>query len=241
MGGRLDWQNQVNAMKVPISRVIIICLTVIISLSCKKDNDITGPNSEKACSGIPKITYAGKTYSTVQIGNQCWLNENLDVGIMIGGYANPADNDTIEKYCYNNDSANCYTYGGLYQWNEAMQYSTVSGAGGICPSGWHIPTFKEFQTLSENINGDANGLKAIGEGQQKGAGTNESGFKALLSGFRDNAGFFAQNNSFGFFWSSTNYDQLHSRYLQLDATTSVISLYGIFNKCYGFSIRCIKD
>ena len=35
------------------------------------------------CPGIPTVTYAGKTYNTVLIGNQCWLKENLDVGMRV--------------------------------------------------------------------------------------------------------------------------------------------------------------
>jgi hypothetical protein len=69
----------------------------------------------------PTVTYAGKTYNTVQIGKQCWLKENLDVGTRINGSVNQTDNGTIEKYCYNDDPANCTTYGGLYTWNESMQ------------------------------------------------------------------------------------------------------------------------
>lgn len=37
----------------------------------------------KPCSGIPTVEYAGRTYHTVQIGDQCWLKESLDVGKMI--------------------------------------------------------------------------------------------------------------------------------------------------------------
>ena len=70
------------------------------------------------------MTYAGKTYNTVQIGTQCWLRENLDVGTMVLGAQTKPTTSTIEKYCYNNNPVNCATYGGLYQWNEAMQYDT---------------------------------------------------------------------------------------------------------------------
>ncbi|HSL89900.1 MAG TPA: hypothetical protein VK870_11395 [Ignavibacteriaceae bacterium] len=59
---------------------------------------------DRFCPGTPTVTYAGKTYNTVQIGNQCWLKENLDVGNMIIGSLNQFDNGIIEKYCYNNDS-----------------------------------------------------------------------------------------------------------------------------------------
>lgn len=75
----------------------------------------------------------GQTYNTVLIGTQCWMAENLNIGTMINGSSDQTDNATIEKYCYNNKTANCDTYGGLYQWTEMMQYVMTEGAQGICP------------------------------------------------------------------------------------------------------------
>jgi len=77
------------------------------------------------CPGIPTVTYQGQVYNTVLIGSQCWLKENLNVGTMINGSQNQTNNSTIEKYCYDNDPANCDEYGGLYQWDEMMQYTTT--------------------------------------------------------------------------------------------------------------------
>jgi uncharacterized protein (TIGR02145 family) len=112
------------------------------------------------------------------------LKENLDVGAMIIVNSNQTNNAVIEKYCYDNMSENCDTYGGLYQWDEAMQYTTVEVAKGICPTGWHIPTWNDMATLSATVGGDGNALKAIGQGSGDGVGTNTSGFSALLVGFR---------------------------------------------------------
>ena len=75
--------------------------------------------------GASRVSYGGKDYNTVLIGSQCWLKENLDVGTMINGSNQQTNNGIIEKYCYNNVPNNCSTYGGLYQWNEAMQYFTT--------------------------------------------------------------------------------------------------------------------
>ncbi len=59
----------------------------------------------------------GNVYNTVLIGSQCWMNENLNIGIMIcGGYGmDQLNNGIIEKYCYNDDPNLCDAYGGLYQ------------------------------------------------------------------------------------------------------------------------------
>jgi hypothetical protein len=48
----------------------------------------TGNSGGQPCPGTPTILYEGKTYNTVQIGNQCWLKENLNVGTRINGSQN---------------------------------------------------------------------------------------------------------------------------------------------------------
>ena len=194
------------------------------------------------CPGTPTITYEGKTYNTVQIGDQCWLRENIDVGTRIDGSQNASDNGVIEKYCYNNDPANCTTYGGLYQWNEAMQYVTNEGTKGICPVGWHIPTSVEFQTLSSGVGYDGNALKEIGQGTGGGAGTNTSGFSALLAGNYDYnyGGAFNSLGDYSWIWLSTEYNAVNAFAITLFSTISVIITNNPGNKNYGFSVRCIK-
>ena len=125
---------------------------------------------------------------------------------MINGSENQIDGGVIQKYCYANDPANCNTYGGLYQWKEAMKYLEVDGAQGICPSGWHIPTVAEFQALQTAVNDNGNSLKAIGQGSGGGAGTNESGFSALLCGSRTYTGGWGAFGAYVDFWSSTKID-----------------------------------
>ncbi|MFA4942084.1 MAG: fibrobacter succinogenes major paralogous domain-containing protein [Patescibacteria group bacterium] len=110
----------------------------------------------------------GGYYRTVQIGSQCWLKDNLNIGIQVCNSGNncstdQADNSIIEKYCYANQPNNCNASGGLYQWPEAVQYLNNASiladwdpipAGniqGICPSGWHLPTHNEFNLLERTI------------------------------------------------------------------------------------------
>jgi len=198
---------------------------------------------ERFCPGMPTVLYEGKTYHTVQIGSQCWLKENLNAGIMINS-STPADsmtnNGILEKYCYNNDTANCTTYGGLYQWDEAMQYVTTQGTKGICPAGWHIPSRIEFETLKAILNNDGNSLKAIGQGTGLGAGTNTSGFSALLSGNRSDGGFFVSLTYEAYIWSSNEIGADNAYNLDLYYGGSDIGLYYNYKE-YGFSVRCIKD
>ena len=91
----------------------------------------------------------GKTYKTVKIGEQWWMAENLNLGIMVNGMPvgiNQKDNNQVEKYCYGDAEGNCAIYGGLYDWFEAMNYTSIEKGfegteiQGICPCGWHLPS-----------------------------------------------------------------------------------------------------
>lgn len=187
-----------------------------------------------------QLFYVDKTYNTIQIGNQCWLKENLNIGTMIELTTNASNNGTIEKYCYDNNSSNCTTYGGLYQWNEAMAYSTAIGTKGICPTGWHIPTRAEFQILAATVINDGNRLKALGQGTGNGVGTNTSGFSALLSGYRHYDGYFSNLGYYTQFWSSTVYTPEAAYIMYLYSSGSNIN-YDYPNKLNGLTVRCIKD
>ncbi|MEE9430027.1 MAG: FISUMP domain-containing protein [Melioribacteraceae bacterium] len=191
-----------------------------------------------------QIYYSGQIYNTVTIGSQTWLKENLNVGTMItsnNGSDNQTNNGIIEKYCYDNDETNCDIYGGLYQWDEVMQYATSEGSQGICPSGWHIPTTAELQTLKTEVSNSGNALKAIGQGSGSGAGTNTSDYSALLSGYRSTStgGFFYLSNN-SFFWSSTKFssDSIFGLYLYNNNSNIDINFS---SKSNAISIRCIKD
>ena len=77
------------------------------------------------CGNPMTDTRDSNTYTTVLIGTQRWFAQNLNVGTRINGSLSQTNNGTIEKYCYNDLEANCNTHGGLYQWDEAMQYLTT--------------------------------------------------------------------------------------------------------------------
>ena len=190
---------------------------------------------ESSCEGIPYVYYEGKKYNTVQIGNQCWLKENLDVGFKILNDQQSSDNNVLEKYCYDNNTANCEKYGGLYQWGEAMAYSSKPGTKGICPEGWHIPTRKAFAVLISSVQ---NSYELIEKGELS-VSNNKSGFTALLAGQKsvyNNNSFSGQKERSTYFWSSTESGNAH-------ILAIVESYVYISNSSYdtGFSIRCIKD
>jgi uncharacterized protein (TIGR02145 family) len=217
-----------------------------------------------ACKGIPTVTYAGQTYHTVQIGTQCWLRENLNVGTMIDSTNDQTNNNIIEKYCYHDSPDSCTKYGGLYQWGEALQYQNgatdylspkpafTGNVQGICPSGWHVPTINEFQTLANKVNNNGNALKAVGQGIKyqngtDGRGTNTSGFSALLAGARLAIFYYLGMNVI--FWSSNDYSgnsydgEKYCYGMSLSYNYNDIEASGTENtfKAYGNTVRCLKD
>jgi len=196
------------------------------------------------CAENTTVPYDGKVYNTIQIDDQCWFKENLDVGTMIASYSpedNQIDNGIIEKYCYDNDTVNCNIYGGLYQWNEAMQYQKDEGAQGICPTGWHIPTLTDMESLRNAVDGSSNNLKAIGEGHDEGVGTNNSGFSALLGGNREHqTGGFNSINNRTRFWISNEYNINWPYMITLRDHDDIIHLDDDYRD-RGYHIRCLKN
>ena len=190
------------------------------------------------CDSVPTVVYEGKTYNTVQIGNQCWMKENLDVGTRINAADTSKNDSLIQKYCYGDDANNCTKYGALYTWDEAMKYATAAGTQGICPSGWHIPTIDEYDSLLVSENSDANALKSVGQGLNGGAGTNLSGFSALLAGTR----YYGESyNYIGYtanLWSSTLGTLPYHAYL-----TKYFGDMQFFtnDRRALFSVRCVKN
>ncbi len=197
-----------------------------------------------------------KVYQTVQIGDQVWMAENLDVGTKINGSLNGSDNGNIEKYCYQNNDAFCEQYGAMYNWDEMMQYNYSESSQGVCPDGWHIPSDEEWKIMEmtlgmsrEEADGvdyrgtDQGGkLKATGielwDGPNEGA-TNESGFNALPAGGMDNTGVFDSEGFFTDFWTSS-WDGTNPWYRLLDADhASIFRKQG--NKGFATSVRCVKD
>lgn len=196
----------------------------------------------------------GKTYNTVQIGTQCWMAQNLNVGTMITG--SQTNNGVIEKNCYNNSSANCTVYGGLYTSNELCDYA-ASGPRGICPFGWHVPQDYEWCILETYIDPtvscyapnwrgtDAGGkLKEAGTAHWKSpntGATNSSGFTALPGGMRSDSGSsYYDMTLYGYYWTATwitGYPLIRVLYyywatiLRGEATSAE----------RGFSARCVRN
>jgi uncharacterized protein (TIGR02145 family) len=225
----------------------------------------SGSSGSFACGQA--VTYAGESYPTVQIGTQCWFQKNLNVGTMIQGANDQTNNSVLEKYCYNNDSANCAIYGGLYQWAEAVQYqngasNTTSpnpafsgNVKGICPTGWHVPSDGEWCTLTTfldstvdcsafgwtgtNAGGKLKSTSNLWNSPNTGA-TNSSGFSAFPGGYRYINRTFINKGYDTYFWSFSDSSNSNANNRGLDYLISTITRLNS-NKIIGISVRCIKD
>lgn len=214
------------------------------------------------CPGAPEIEYGGQYYRTVQIGDQCWLKDNLNVGVMVKSvftesrHADVSDNGVIEKYCYGDNPDNCALFGALYDWKEAIGYVDTPGTQGICPPGWHIPTDEEWCNLVRFLDPAAKcqiwgGCSKHSGGKLKDRNdklwsspntdaTNESGFAALGAGFRYIHGDFYSLKYYAYYWSSTESSPSMAVAWYLYNSSAMAYRYRKY-KTYGFSVRCMKD
>jgi uncharacterized protein (TIGR02145 family) len=178
----------------------------------------------------------GQRYKAVCIGGQNWMAENLNY-------------DAPGSVCYQASSANCSTYGRLYDWSTVMQgagsSSTVpSYVRGVCPKGWHVPSNQEWVTLVDNLGGvtKAGGaLKALSLWTSpNGGATNSSGFSALPGGTYSAATGFEALGTNGAWWSSTisSGTQAINLFLTYSAARAA---YGTWETSTKVSCRCLKD
>src|SRR5208283_2965828 len=174
-----------------------------------------------------------KVYPTIQLGSQCWMATNLNYGTILASSEDQRDNCVFEKYCYNDNPVNCTNQGGLYQWDELMQYDDTPGDQGFCPPDWHIPTENDWNTLFANYvnNGFAGSpLKYSGY----------SGFNALLSGARNIDKSWDFQGFATFFWSSTSYGGYKAWSHGMNNPDPSVSVYPS-SKVNGFPVRCVHD
>ena len=189
-------------------------------------------------------------YNTIQIGSQWWMAENMNYGRQINSKQQPERVGEIEKFCYNDKEENCNNMGGLYTWGEMMTYKRSDDGAigirqGVCPDGWHIPTDKEWNELSEYLEGKGevgNQLKDFGywsQSMQRGL-FSTTGFSALPAGRMDNSGNFYYLGNSTTFWSATK--ESNNKAWHRTLTNRSGELYrGNSHVSLRFSVRCVKD
>lgn len=197
-----------------------------------------------SCGDNVTDTRNGMVYPTVQIGTYCWMAKNMNIGELLNGSEEMTDDGNIEKYCFDNDEANCTQYGGLYQWDEVLQYDG-DNVKGICPDGWHIPSLEEWQQLEmalgmpEDQATASSGWQGTDEGSKLKQG-GSSGFNALMTGNRNTSGNFTIFGSGTAFWTATQASSFMATARTLDASRSDIS-HTNYDKRYGHAIRCVEN
>ena len=199
----------------------------------------------------------GQIYKTVKIGNQVWMAENLN-------YADSVKTPSLmgKNWCYANKAENCAVTGRLYTWAAAIDSVKLATDAdnpqdcgwdktctlpdtvqGICPSGWHLPEKKEWETLLTKVGGEATALKVLKSQTgwfRQGNGSDDVGFSALPAGDRINNGNFFDIGKLAGFWSASETDYNYAKALDLGYCSNYAAL-GYYNKSFGFSVRCLKD
>jgi uncharacterized protein (TIGR02145 family) len=206
---------------------------------------ISVQNSPFFCGGDLTDVRDGKKYRTSMIAGRCWMTQNLAAGTALVSAPVPhqTDNCIAEKYCAPNDMT-CSSYGGLYQWDEIMDYTAAPGAKGICPPEWHLPTEAEWQQLIDNLIAgitapDANATVA----PDLKAPFLTGGFHALTGGlnYQDNTWKFHSGTVTGtMFWTSSSGGSERAVARGLNVFTPSISKY-VSGRANAFSVRCVKD
>lgn len=188
----------------------------------------------------------GNVYKVVKIGEQLWFAENLKTTKYNDGndIVNETDNSawleaTLGAFCwFENDITAKDTYGAFYNWHAVNSEK-------LCPKGWHVPSVEEWENLVENLGGKeiAGGkMKAIGTDKWQNPNaeaTNESGFNALPSGYRNLIDGTFQDSGWGTnFWSSNNSEAPTTLFLDYNSGKTFFQEQ---TKEHGFSVRCVKD
>ncbi|HRZ41539.1 MAG TPA: fibrobacter succinogenes major paralogous domain-containing protein [Bacteroidales bacterium] len=221
--------------------VFTSCLIgLIFESGCKKDD-------QKPAYGTPVLDIEGNSYQTVIIGNQVWMAENL----MTSKYNDGTDISFITEtddwkamteggFCwYENSELNKNVYGCLYNW-----YAVETGK--LCPAGWHVPSYGEWNALIGELNEDekpASHLKEAGTEHwaSPNNASNSTGFTALPGGSRYGAdGVFGNITKYGNWWSSSLNSTDMAWHITMDNFFDDCRLNSAYILC-GMSVRCIKN
>ena len=184
----------------------------------------------------------GKVYPTLLIDGRCWMGSNLNYGTKVPYTQVQSQNCVSEKYCYNNNAANCDGIGaqglqdgpgGLYQWDEMMKYESLQGAQDICPAGWHVPAEAEWSALFTFYGGQAFAGKPMQD--------------LLLPGFHAlPTGVVYQNEIWSFkdlatiFWTSTPIPPVKAYSHGMNKVDESVSDYQSV-RVHAFPVRCVKN
>lgn len=245
-----------------MKKTIYLFASVILFLSCKKEssnptnnttnNPTSNPSTAIAKYGNGITDIEGNTYKSTIIGKQEWMAENLKVSKYNDGTSIPQSTDSLEwielktgAWCYyNNEVSNNNKFGKLYNWYALSP--TTNGNKNVCPTGWHVPTYNEWDSLIKFLGGDevAGGkMKEVGlqhwNSPNKDA-TNSSLFTGLPGGYRHNDGYFKFVGTNGYWWSSSQPASYAAWYHYISYENGYEDYFDE-DKGIGMSVRCLKD
>ena len=240
-----------------------------VGTSYGEERSFTTSSDGLACPGAATVTDTdGNTYNTVQIGDQCWMKENLRTTKYADGTSinQGLTTSTTVAYWYypNGFSSNKVTYGLLYNWKAVMRdYSSSatnpSSVQGICPTGWHVPSDAEWTQLTDYVsnqsqyqcnNNNGSIAKALASttgwdssSEPCAVGNNQSNNNATVFSAVPAGNYGGRYYNFGInaiFWSATEHDDnsAYNRYLGCD--NARVNIDNGY-KYYGFSVRCLRD
>jgi len=217
-------------MKKEITKIIMLLCIIGLS-SCKKDLQsqptIIVPDT-------PITDYDGNTYQTVKIGNQVWMAENFKSLKNANGQIIP------DIYIYDSNTTNSTDYGRLYTWSAAVL---------AAPTGWHLPTQEEWETLinafgGKGVAGGAFKETGTAHWQQPNTGaTNSSGLSLVAAGFRGGDGVFYDLGLHGSYWGTAQSGQEPYCVYTYNTAANVISEVSPIDKTSGiaFAVRYVKN
>ena len=194
------------------------------------------------------------TRAIVDISGQCWMRYDMRT---VPSNFSPAPtwvNDTHNGWSGYDPSGPFANEGRFYQWSAAMNDidgSTPERAQGVCPTGWHVPSDCEWMYLENNLGMSTadQGLTGVWRGSGTvgsdlsaltSSGNNNSGFSALLSGYRYTTGAFVNRGAYCQLWSSSATDASNAFFRSLLNIQTEVYRYS-YEKSRGLSVRCLKD
>ena len=177
----------------------------------------------------------GSHYKTFQLPNgSCWMQANLRLGKPISFSNTQTDNCIHEKYLL---PANQNPTGSLYQWDELMDYTSVEGAKGLCPPGWHVPSANEWEDLLTFFSGAG----------QAGGPVKDTlllqGFHSIQDGFgylNNHLAFTTGSHSGSMYWTSTMTGSTGAVARGLNCQNPSVSFYKT-SRANAFTVRCCRD
>jgi uncharacterized protein (TIGR02145 family) len=154
-------------------------------------------------------------YKTVQIGNQCWMGENLRYSTDTGSICFYKNKKIVEEY------------GRYYNYYIALK---------ACPQGWRLPTLNDINLLNENCKGGPLELYKYLTGEEN------SGLNIVFGGFCDPTSkemFKFVGASSGIWFSDPERDNKAYILFFYQSHRSCHICDG--NKLIKYNVRCVKE